>query len=199
MKELELLQQEENNIRYIKSYPILKKLKLSPLKIEILQLILSYQSNNQPFHMEYCKIADILSSTTNSITKIISELNTSNYIQTNHSSNYNGEAGGSSTSIKVNMDYIIQLLTPKIKSKQVKTKSDNIIPQKKDNVLEEIKLTKQKQDDYSIKIVDGEVVKLNENDYNLVMGDVELKDKVKGCNNQQHVDYTLKLYKSKIK
>jgi hypothetical protein len=197
MKELELLQQEENNIRYIKSYPILKKLKLSPLKIELLQLILSYQSNGQIFHMGYDRIAEILYSTQNTITKIISELNKENYIQTKNKSNFNGEKGGSKTYIKVNMDYIIELLTPKVNSNEVKTKSDNNIPQKKNNVLEEIKLTKQKQDDYSIKLENDEVVKLNENDYNLIMGDEELKDKVKRCNNQNHVEYTLKSYKYK--
>jgi hypothetical protein len=87
----------------------------------------------------------------------------------------------------------------KIKSNEVKTKSDNNIPQKKNNVLEEIKLTKQKQDDYSITIVDGEVVKLNKNDYLLVMGDEQLKEQIQQCNNQQGVEYRLKSYKSKIK
>jgi DNA-binding MarR family transcriptional regulator len=93
MKKLELLQQEKLGIGYIKSYPILKQLPITPIQIEILQLVLSYQSNNQDFHMGYDKIAQILSSTTNSITKNISILNKNNYIQTNHTSNYNGKDG----------------------------------------------------------------------------------------------------------
>jgi hypothetical protein len=140
MKKLELLQQEKLGIGYIKSYPILKQLPITPIQIEILQLVLSYQSNNQDFHMGYDKIAQILSSTTNSITKNISILNKNNYIQTNHTSNYNGKDGGSSTSIKVNMDYIIKLLT-QVNSNELSQQSNTNIPQ------EEIKPLKSNNND----------------------------------------------------
>ena len=195
MKELELLQNEETGIRYIKSYPILKKLNLSPLKIDIIQLILSYQSNNQKFYMDYGKIADILSSTRNSITKNISELNVSNYIETIHSSNFNGKNGGSSTTIKVNMDYILQLLTPNIKPNEVKTKNDTNIPQEEIKVVTEEKI--ELEQEYKITIAYDAVVVVNKNDYDLIMSDEELKNKVLNSNNKQGVEYWLKLYKSK--
>lgn len=120
-----------------------------------------------------------------------------NYYKKVEANQKNGKKGGrpkkqSNTSTK-------EILNEggKIKSNEVKTISDNNIPQKKDNVLKEIKLTKQKQDDYSIEIAEGEVVKLNENDYNLIMGDDKLEKKVRQSNNQQGVEYWLKLHKNR--
>jgi hypothetical protein len=125
MKNLEELQKEKLGFGYIKSYPILKQLNIKPLELDILQLVLSYTDNDKVFFMSHDKIANILSSTESSIGNTISKLKKKNYIITYHSTNYNGKDGGSSTTIKVNMEYIIHLLT----SNELSNESDSLIPQ----------------------------------------------------------------------
>lgn len=139
MNRLELLQQKENNFRFIKSYPILNKLNLSPLKISIIQLILSYEDNGQEFYMNYKDIADLFSSTEKSIKTRIKELKEKKYITSNVKSNYNGKDGGSSSILRVNMDVIIKELTSNKTSNEVKEEKSINIPQELNKVVRDVK------------------------------------------------------------
>jgi len=139
MNRLELLQQKENNFRFIKSYPILNKLNLSPLKINIIQLILSYDDNGQEFYMNYKDIADIFSSTEKSIKTRIKELKEKKYITSKVKSNYNGKDGGSTSILRVNMDVIIKELTSNKTSNEVKEEKSINIPQELNKVVRDVK------------------------------------------------------------
>ena len=166
MKKLELLQKEKLGIGYIKSYPILKQLpNIQNLEIDILQLVLSFTDNNQDFHMNYSKISLILSSTEGTIKNTISKLKKKDYIQTKHTSNYNGKDGGSSTSIKVNMDYIIKLLTQD-NSNEVKTKSDTNIPQEEIKPLKSNKNEMEKQVEMKVEELNKLLTERQNGDFN---------------------------------
>lgn len=113
MNTLEKLQNESNGFEFIKSYPILDRLKLSKLQTRIIELVLSYQTNNNEFYMSYNNIAEILSCKRQSIKDTIIKLKKLGYISTVNSSNYNGTKGGSSTTITVNLDFIVNKITNK--------------------------------------------------------------------------------------
>jgi predicted transcriptional regulator len=112
MNKLETLQQEELGFNYIKSYPILRKLFKAQLQISVLELILSYTTNNRNFFMTYDGIADILSSKEQSIRNTIKTLSKAGYITTLNTKNYSTSTGkgGSSTTIDVNIDLIISTI-----------------------------------------------------------------------------------------
>jgi len=166
MNKLELLQQKTNGFNFIKSYPILRKLNISPISINILELVLSYEDNNQEFYMSRKEMANILSSTEGTIKKSISLLIKSNYVIVNTKSNYNGTNGGSKSSIKVNIDYIIQLLTEK-SSNEVKQETNTNTPKvdkeplKTNNIQPEIKEDTNEDIIKTITNIKGEIMNID--------------------------------------
>ena len=107
MNKLEQLQKQTNGFEFIKSYPILRKTKMTPTEVSIVELILSYQDNGQQFFMNYSDISDILNVGKQTIKDKISDLRKKGYINTNHTKNYKNGKGGSTTTIIVDIDFII--------------------------------------------------------------------------------------------
>ena len=99
-----------NDFNFIKSYPVLRKLPITKLDKELIELVLSYQANNLTFFMKYTSIAQELCVKYQSVKNIISKLKKLGYLITNHSSHYNGIQGGSSTTLSVNTYLIEQQL-----------------------------------------------------------------------------------------
>ena len=106
MNKLEKLQESTNGIRFIKSFPILNKLNIRPTEVKIIELVLSYQDNNQQFFMNYSDIAELLVIGKQTVKDCVSRLKKLTYLTTKNSSNYNGKDGGSSTTLFVNVDKI---------------------------------------------------------------------------------------------
>lgn len=111
MNKLETLQQKANGIIFIKAYPILNKIEnLNNSEKQLIELVLSYQDNKQIFKMSYKSIAELLNIKLQSVKNLISNLKLKNILITNHKSNFNGVNGGSSSELKVDVDYIISLI-----------------------------------------------------------------------------------------
>ena len=148
----EKLQSEINKIGYIKSYPFFNCLDITFKQRELLELVLSYQDNDKSFFMNYKDIASILGAEKQSITNAVSKLKSKNYISTNVTSNYKGDGlgGGSSSTIFVNIDFIIskvkdilslnaeKLKVKKEAPKKVKVETKVITPIKEEEVIEEV-------------------------------------------------------------
>ena len=105
---LEKLQKEMNNITFIKSYPILGKLDITPIDRLLIEVILSYQDNKQELYMNYRKLAETLCVGRQSIKNSVCRLKKKGYINTDNTTNYNGSTGGSSTKLFINLDNIIE-------------------------------------------------------------------------------------------
>ena len=105
LNKLEKLNNKYLNNHFIKSYPILNELPLSPAKIKLLELIYSYQSNGQQFNMSYANISNILKIKVSTIGTYISNLKEAGYITT--TTIYNAQHRGSLTIINLNIDSII--------------------------------------------------------------------------------------------
>jgi hypothetical protein len=105
---LEKLQKEINKIGFIKSYPILGKLDITPLDRLLIELVLSYQDNKQELYMNYRKVAETLCVGRQSIKNSVCRLKKKGYIITDNTTNYNGSTGGSSTKLFTNLDKIIE-------------------------------------------------------------------------------------------
>ena len=146
LNKLEQIQSEENNINYIKSYPILNKLFKQSSQINIIQLILSYQTNNNKFYMSYSNIAEIFNIKTQTVRNTINALHKEGYLICENISNYNKTTnkGGSKTYIQVDLDKIVNDIQNKNTStKEVKTKeikedtipTSNNIPKETKEVL----------------------------------------------------------------
>ncbi|KAF2331482.1 sigma-70 family RNA polymerase sigma factor [Flavobacterium nitrogenifigens] len=122
LTKLEQLQQQHNGIRFIRSYPILNYIKtLSPTDKQLIELILSYQDNGQPFQMKYETIADILNIGYQTVKNRVTKLSKENIIITNHKSNFNGVDGGSSTKLSVDLDVLITMIETPAESKPAST------------------------------------------------------------------------------
>lgn len=119
LNKLEQLQQKSNGIIFIKSYPMLNKIKsLTPTDKGLIELILSYQDNEQSFNMSYAKICDILNIKMQTIKNVILKLKDLGILITNHKSNFNGINGGSSTGLSIDVDKLISMLTITLKYPQ---------------------------------------------------------------------------------
>ncbi|MDQ8012958.1 MAG: hypothetical protein REI96_10950 [Flavobacterium nitrogenifigens] len=122
LTKLEQLQQQHNGIRFIRSYPILNYIKtLSPTDRQLIELVLSYQDNGQPFQMKYETIADILNISYQTVKNRVTKLSKENIIITNHKSNFNGVDGGSSTKLSVDLDVLITMIETPAESKPAST------------------------------------------------------------------------------
>ncbi|MFC6858782.1 helix-turn-helix domain-containing protein [Zunongwangia atlantica] len=105
LNKLEIINSKYNNNHFIKSYPILNELPISPAKIKLLELIYSYQSNGQQFNMSYANISNILKIKVSTIGTYINNLKEAGYITT--TTIYNAQKRGSLTIINLNVDSII--------------------------------------------------------------------------------------------
>jgi Mn-dependent DtxR family transcriptional regulator len=121
LNKLEELSKEETGIIFIKKYPILKRLKVQTLSVDLIELVLSFQENNQKFYMNYSAIAEILQVSYQSIKDTVCKLKKVGYLKTENTSNFNGVKGGSSTSIYVDIDRIVEDLknTPTVEKKEI--------------------------------------------------------------------------------
>lgn len=116
------LQLKYSGIEFIKSYPILNNLDISPLEINILELILSFQDNGKDFYMKKSDIAKILGSTEGSIKYRITNLSKKGYlvsIQKHHEGRR-----GSHSMITVSLDKIIKEIDSFYKVVGVKDRID---------------------------------------------------------------------------
>lgn len=92
---------------FIKSYPALLKLPITVSEKSLIELVLSFTDKGNDFYMNYIDIAPYLNfSKVQSVKNVIFNLRKKGYITTMQSHNYNGSAGGSSTSIVINEDLI---------------------------------------------------------------------------------------------
>lgn len=133
LNQLEELQNQVNNIEFIKSYPILNNLFKSKLDKEIIELILSFNTNGKKFYMNYKNIASILGCNTQSVRNSMNKLQKLNYVIGENTSNYNGKDGGSSTANVVNMDLIIKTIKDGLSDDIEPT--NTIIPEVKEDSL----------------------------------------------------------------
>ena len=144
LNSIEELEMKTNNLVFIKSYPTLTKLfPNSLLKINVIQLVLSYQKNDKDFYMSYSRIADIFTVKTQSVRNTINALVKEGYLICDNNSNYNPTTGfgGSTTSIQVNEEKLVQDIQDKmagVTPNQVKEQSNPNIPTKKVIAREEV-------------------------------------------------------------
>ncbi|MDQ1165890.1 hypothetical protein [Flavobacterium sp. SORGH_AS_0622] len=110
---LEQLQQETDQRNFIKSYPVLNKIsKISSTDKQLIELVLAYQDNDQPFKMSFGKIADLLGIESKTVSNIVLKLSTLGIVIPDHKANdvVNGVGRGSSTDLAIDIDRIIELV-----------------------------------------------------------------------------------------
>lgn len=93
--------------QFIKSYPMLNLIDITPSEKSFIELVLSYQNNGQEFFMEFSEIANILGVKKQSVSNLVKSLKSLEYINAKNSSRYKGKFIGSTTFITVNEDKII--------------------------------------------------------------------------------------------
>ena len=99
---------------FIKSIPVLTRLNLTANEIKLIELVLSYTRNEkkkQTFYMNHSEIAEHLVvrdtlTKAKSVGNIIGKLKKKGYIDTVTIPNFNGQNGGSSTTITVNETFL---------------------------------------------------------------------------------------------
>lgn len=110
---LEQLQQETDQRNFIKSYPVLNKIsKISSTDKQLIELVLAYQDNDQPFKMSFGKIADLLGIESKTVSNIVLKLSALGIVIPDHKANdvVNGVGRGSSTDLAIDIDRIIELV-----------------------------------------------------------------------------------------
>lgn len=134
--ELETLNREHAGIDFIKTYEVLTTTNLSPIKIRLIELILSFQSNGQHFQMRYETIANRLGSKEATIKNYVVDLKKLGLIETDTKSNFNTQSrkGGRRTAITVEMGN----LTNFIKSFQDKNITKEVAGVAKEKKVEPI-------------------------------------------------------------
>lgn len=106
---LEIFQQKANGMIFTKQYYILNSLSsINPIQKQLIELILSYQFDDKQFYMKYEDIGNILKIGVQTVTNYISQLKKLGYIHSNNKSNYDGVAGGSSSTLYVDYEKIIE-------------------------------------------------------------------------------------------
>jgi hypothetical protein len=126
LNKLEQFQKEDTGFEFIKSYPILNKVFSKHSEVKLIELILSYQDNDKEFYMGYGNIGEILSLKTQSVKDIVCRLNKRGIITSTNSKNYNGINGGSSSTLYVNLDVIINLIKDNVKLSEEKAPSQPV-------------------------------------------------------------------------
>lgn len=109
---------------FIKSYPALLKLPITISEKSFLELVLSFTDKGNTFYMNYNAIAQYLGfQNVQSVKNVAHSLRKKGYITTNQSHNFNGSAGGSSTSIVINEELINLQLKSILKEEQESIRS----------------------------------------------------------------------------
>lgn len=140
MNKLESLQQKTVGIQFIKSYPILNKVFTQSTDKQIIELILSYQDNGQDFYMNYKDISNLLNIKYQTVKNTVCKLKKDETIITNHKKNFNGKTGGSSTTLIVNIDKIINIISEKTSvesSSNITNITSEVVTEIVEDVLEE--------------------------------------------------------------
>jgi DNA-binding Lrp family transcriptional regulator len=106
---------------------MLNRLNISDVQKSFIELVLSFQHKDLEFYMEYSDIAELIGIKTQSVSNLVKKLKSNNFITTKKKSFHkNNKFIGSKSLIKVNEDYIIELITktltdtPNIVSNEVK-------------------------------------------------------------------------------
>ncbi|MEN2402314.1 hypothetical protein GKZ90_0021170 [Flavobacterium sp. MC2016-06] len=123
LNQLEQYQQSKNGIISIKSYPILNKLsKLTYSDIRLIELILSYQFNDQVFQMKYTNVAELIGVEYQTVKTKVLNLKNLKILVTDTDKN---PTMGARTKIKVDIDVLIAMLDnePVVEPKKRKTTS----------------------------------------------------------------------------
>jgi hypothetical protein len=111
LNKLEKLQQKSTGIIFIKSYPVLNNIKsFTPTDRGLIELVMSYQDNDQPFKMSYAKICEVLVIKMQTLKNVVLKLKDLGILVTDHKSNFNGINGGSSTALAINIDKLTSML-----------------------------------------------------------------------------------------
>ncbi|KLT69912.1 hypothetical protein [Flavobacterium sp. ABG] len=109
--ELEILQQKHNKIGYIKSYPILTNIEeISLNDIKLIELVLSYQDNDQEFKMSYEHLGNIINTKASTIGNIVLKLTKLGVVISETKSNFDGVKGGKVTKLSINLEKLISLI-----------------------------------------------------------------------------------------
>lgn len=178
MNKFETYQQKLNGIQFIKSYPFLSKLPITILQKDLIELVLSFQNNNKKFEMSYSSISEILSSKNKEVIKVnISQLKKLNFIKTINTKNYNGVNGGSSTSIIVDEDYIINYINTNNEittSNELSIQSNTKVSNESDNLLNDFMSSSDIEINDSISFINS----INESEelVELIIEDTEYSD-----------------------
>jgi DNA-binding Lrp family transcriptional regulator len=96
--------------QFIKSYPMLNLIDITPSEKAFIELVLSYQLNGQKFYMEFSDIAKILGIKKQSVSNLVKSLKSFEYLATSNISVSNKKTKefiGSTTFITINEDKII--------------------------------------------------------------------------------------------
>ena len=114
LEKLETSNKEKNGITFIKKYEILKEIKsLTPNQIDLIELILSFQSKGSKFQMRYQKIAKRIGvKSKGTVKNYVSTLKKLGILTTNNEKNViDGDVyAGSKTYITVNIGKLNQLI-----------------------------------------------------------------------------------------
>jgi len=135
MNELEKINLEISGVNFVKSYNSLKYLNTSVTGTRLIELILSYQTNNQEFFMKYNDIGEYLSCSSRGVSNLVLKLRKLGYITTYTKKNYNPKTklGGSSTIISVNEKYV----TDEINKEYSKLKKEVEITVLKEDIIKD--------------------------------------------------------------
>jgi hypothetical protein len=149
MNKFEKLQSEIiTGTQFIKSYPMLNLINITPSEKSFIELVLSYQNNGQEFYMEFAEIANILSIAKQSVSNLVKSLKSLEYINAKNSSRYKDKFIGSTTFITVNEDNILLAIEEAISNtknieveitKQPKKKASKNTSTKTEEIVSEIK------------------------------------------------------------
>jgi DNA-binding MarR family transcriptional regulator len=127
MNKFENLQSSINGTQFIKSYPMLNNLAITPSQKSFIELVLSFQNQGLEFFMEYSEISELLGIKIQTVSNLVNSLKSIEYISTSNTSRTNnGKYIGSTTFITINEDKILSDISePKEIKKEVKLKIKN--------------------------------------------------------------------------
>ena len=133
--ELEILQQKHNKIGYIKSYPILTNIEeISLNDIKLIELVLSYQDNDQEFKMSYEHLGNIINTKASTIGNIVLKLTKLGVVISDTKSNFDGVKGGKVTKLSINLMKLISLIPALDKAPEPRQKKETPKPEPVANV-----------------------------------------------------------------
>ncbi|WP_037318979.1 hypothetical protein [Salegentibacter sp. Hel_I_6] len=137
---LEELNKEVYGIRFLKKYPILEKIELTRLEINLIELILSFQNQNKQLQMRYDKIGYYIGVQgeykNKGVGNIVLKLKKAKIINTKPEKY--GINRGAKSSLSVNLDKLISLIEHKVQNENSSKKNEGEVK----NVPEEVNIHK---------------------------------------------------------